>query len=216
MENISRREKEKLMREDEIISAAEKIFIHTGFEKASMDEIASEAQFTRKTVYQHFINKEDLYIAVVVRGFKQLLSCIQQEEETGNNGFEKLRLMGFAYYQFYKKHPDAFRLMNLVGHIKSKEESTYNHQEFNKVNNYITEEIVKVVNAGKTDGSIRDDLDTIMITHSAQFVMTGFFYELSLAGETFTDHFSINQEDFVDFILHLLFDAFEAKNKYTS
>jgi len=211
MENISRREKEKLMKEDEIISAAEKIFIHTGFEKASMDEIASEAQFTRKTVYQHFINKEDLYIAVVVRGFKQLLSCIQQQEEAGNNGFEKLRLMGFAYYQFYKKHPDTFRLMNLVGHIKSKEENTYNHQEFNKANNFIVEEIVQVVNEGKADGSIRDDLDTMMVTHSAQFVMTGFFYELSLSGETFTEHFSINQEDFVDFILHLLFDAFESK-----
>jgi len=215
MDNTSRREKEKLMREDEIISAAEKIFINTGFEKASMDEIASEAQFTRKTVYQHFMNKEDLYIAVVVRGFKQLLSSIHQEEKVGNNGFEKLRHMGFAYYQFYKIHPDTFRLMNLVGHIKSKEESSYYHQEFNKVNNIITEEIVKVINEGKVDGSIRDDLDTIMIAHSAQFVMTGFFYELSISGKTFTEHFSINQKDFIDFILHLLFDAFEAKRPHS-
>jgi len=216
MENMSRREKDKLRIEDEIISAAEKVFINTGFEKSSMNEIAHKAQFTRKTVYQHFINKEDLYIAVVDRGFTQLLFCIQKEEEAGNNGFEKLRRMGLAYYQFYKKQPDTFRLMNLVGHIKSKEESTYYHQEFNKVNKLIAQEIIKVVDEGKSDGSIRNDLDTIMITHSAQFVITGFFYELSLSGKTFTEHFSINQEDFADFILHLLFDAFEAKKRYTS
>lgn len=212
MDSISRREKDRLMREDDIINAAEKIFIRTGFEKASMDEIASEAQFTRKTVYQYFMNKENLYVAVVARGFKQLYSYIQQEEKASQDGFQKLRHMGLAYYKFYTEHPDTFLLMNLIGHIKSNEENTYYHQEFNKINNSITEEIAKVIKEGKADGSIKDGLDVTMLTHTAQFVMSGFFYELSLAGKTYTKHYSISQKEFVDFILDLLFDAFRAKS----
>ena len=211
MENLSRREKEKRMREDEIIIAAEKVFIGVGFEKASMDEIAQESDFTRKTIYQHFVNKEDIYLAVVVKGLKQLLSCIRQEEKRGSNGFERFRNMGMAYYQFFIEHPGTFRLINLVGHIKSKEANTQNNQEFDQVNQLIVEEIVKIIEEGKADKSIRDDLNTRMATYSAQFVMSGFFYQLSLTGDTFTEHFSLDQNIMINFVLEMLFDAFRSK-----
>lgn len=211
MEKVPRRERERLMKEDEIISAAEKIFIRMGFENASMDEIATEAEFTRKTVYQHFSNKEVLYIAVVVRGFKRLLAGIQREEQEGSNGFERLRRMGLAYYKFYSQYPDTFRLMNLVGRVKSKEQDAENYQEFNQVNSSISAEISKVINEGKADGSVRSNLDTGMATYAAQFLMTGFFSQLSSSGSVFTEHFSINLNDFIDFSLNLIFDTFRNK-----
>ncbi|WP_369693305.1 helix-turn-helix domain-containing protein [Acetobacterium wieringae] len=38
------------------MAVAEKIFGQNGFESASMDEIALEAQFTKRTLYQYFEN----------------------------------------------------------------------------------------------------------------------------------------------------------------
>lgn len=208
MDLISRREKEKRIHENDILDAAEKIFIATGFENASMDEIAREAQFTRKTIYQYFSNKKDLYVAVVTRGFKLLYSRIVEEEKQGKNGFEKLQKMGIAYYFFYKDNPDTFLLMSLIGRIKTNDEDTIYNREFNNINISIKQEVAKIIEEGKSDGSVRDDLDTKMLMFSAQFLMTGFFYELSLAGKTFTEHFSINQGEFIDFILKMLFDTF--------
>lgn len=210
MDRIPRRDKERLMRENEIMDAAEKIFARSGYEKTSVDEIAAESQYTRKTIYQHFKNKEDLYMAIVVKGFKQLLFCIRQEKKDADCGFEKLRKMGMAYYQFYQRHPDTFRLMSLVGHIKSKEENTENHKEFDNINDMIVEEIAHAINEGKQDGSVRNDLDTTMAIFAAQFMITGFFYQLSITGKTFTQHFSINLNEFVDFSMGLLTDLFKA------
>lgn len=45
---ISRKEKEKLVREKDIINAAEKVFTMIGYNGASMEAIAKESQFTRK------------------------------------------------------------------------------------------------------------------------------------------------------------------------
>lgn len=56
MENLTRREREKLIREEEILSAAEKIFCEKGYDSASMDEIAIVAQFTKRTIY-HIISQ---------------------------------------------------------------------------------------------------------------------------------------------------------------
>ncbi|MBY9084066.1 TetR/AcrR family transcriptional regulator, partial [Paenibacillus sp. HN-1] len=201
---------EKQTREEDILNAAEKIFADVGYSGASMEEIAKEAQFTRKTVYQYFADKEDLYFAVVLRGFQRLLGYFHEEIGNGSTGFEKLQLLGSAYYRFYQDFPRTFELMNYVGYVKSKKENSIKQQEFNKINELMSQEVAKVIDEGRADGSIRSDLDTMKVTYSAEFIITGFFHQLSIAGRTFTAHFSLDQEEFVNFNLNLLIDIFRA------
>jgi AcrR family transcriptional regulator len=208
---LSRREKEKQTREEYIINAAEKIFTIMGYNGSSMEEIAKEAQFTRKTVYQYFADKEDLYFAVISRGFQQLLCYFEEEIKNGNTGFEKLQHLASAYYRFYQDFPSTFNLMNYVGYVKLKKENATKLQEFNKFTELVSQEVAKVIDEGKADGSIRTDLDTMSITYSAEFLITGFFYMLSASGETFTEHFSLDKEEFIHLNMNLLCDAFRAK-----
>lgn len=205
---ISRKEKERLAREKDIINAAEKVFTVTGYNGASMEAIAKEAQFTRKTVYQYFTDKEDLLLTVIIRGFKRLLYALKNAVVNGNNGYEKLTHLTNAYFQFYKKSPDTLNLMNYVGYIKSKAENSAKLIEFNTVSEELAQEIAKVIEEGKADGSIRTDFDTMLLTHSAEFMITGFFQMFSISGKTFTNHFSLNEDDFINFCMNLLCDIF--------
>jgi AcrR family transcriptional regulator len=70
MEVLSRKERERKVRENEIIQAAEKILKTKGYNDTSMDEIAKEAQFTKRTLYQYFQNKEDLYLRLFLTSTK--------------------------------------------------------------------------------------------------------------------------------------------------
>lgn len=211
MDVLSRREKEKQTREDDIINAAEKIFTTMGYNGASMEEIAKEAQFTRKTIYQYFEDKEDLYFAVIARGFQTLIGYFQEEIKYGNSGFEKLQRLSAAYYRFYKDFPSTLYLMSFVGYVKPKKGITTRREEFNKFTGLLAQEVVKVIDEGKADGSIRTDLDTMSATYSAEFLITGFFHMLSVSGETFAAHFSLDKEAFIHFNLNLLCDAFRGK-----
>lgn len=47
-----------------MLHAAKAVFLETGFERASMDRIAAHAGTTKRTLYAHFIRKEDLFLAV--------------------------------------------------------------------------------------------------------------------------------------------------------
>ncbi|BCZ45565.1 TetR family transcriptional regulator [Clostridium gelidum] len=211
MDTMSRKEKEKLLREEDIINAAEKVFTTMGYNGASMEEIAKEAQFTRKTIYQYFADKDDLYYAVVARGFSGLLSYFQEDIQDGHNGFEKLQCLMSAYYRFYRNFPSTFNLMTYVGYIKSNKEITIKQQEFNKITELLPKEVAKVIEEGKADGSIRTDIDTMSATYSAEFLTTGFFHMLSVSGKTFTNHFSLDQENFILFNMNLLCDAFRSR-----
>ncbi len=48
-----------------ILDAAQSLFLQLGYEGASMDAIASEAQVSKLTVYSHFTDKETLYAAAI-------------------------------------------------------------------------------------------------------------------------------------------------------
>ena len=76
-----------------------------------MDEIAEAAEFTRRTVYQHFISKQNLFYAVIVNTVRRLVSHIddavlQEEQVLNDTGHQ-----GCAA-QFVAESPDIYRLMN--------------------------------------------------------------------------------------------------------
>ena len=66
---------------EHILHIAKDVFLELGFERASMDLIASRASASKRTLYAHFENKEKLYLGVVslVRGL--LLSRLKRPEE---------------------------------------------------------------------------------------------------------------------------------------
>lgn len=208
---ISRKEKEKLAREKDIINAAEKVFTMIGYNGASMEAIAKESQFTRKTIYQYFTDKEDLLFTVIIRGFERLFCTLKNAVVNGDNGYEKLKHLTNAYFQFYKDSPNTLNLMNYIVYIKPTAENSAKRIEFNKVSAQLAQEIAKVIDEGKADGSIRTDFDTMKLTHSAEFLITGFFHMFSISGKTFTDHFSLNEDDFINFSMSLLCDIFREK-----
>ena len=50
---------------EQLLKAAADAFAENGFEKASLQEIASRAGFTSATIYRHFASKADLLLGVV-------------------------------------------------------------------------------------------------------------------------------------------------------
>lgn len=210
MPEIARREREKQAREEDILDAAEKIFGKMGFEGALMEDIAKEAQFTRKTLYQHFGNKEELLSAVILRGFKLLLVSIRDGIDRESNGIGRLRSMGAAYYKFFMEHMDFFGLINYSSRMKymGGEEQ---RSEFAKTDNALFQIVAEAIQTGKSDGSIRKDTDTAMATASVVFTMTGFFCEFALSGRTFTEHLSMEPDKFIQYTLDLLLESFRSR-----
>lgn len=61
------------VKETAIIDAARKTFLARGFEAASMDAIALMASVSKRTVYNRFRSKEDLFAAAILETCKRIL-----------------------------------------------------------------------------------------------------------------------------------------------
>ena len=61
-----------------IVEAAIAEFRSTGFESTSMDKIAATAGVSKRTVYNHFGDKENLFLAVVQRTFGRMIGLTDE------------------------------------------------------------------------------------------------------------------------------------------
>jgi TetR/AcrR family transcriptional regulator len=105
-----RREREKEQRRNDIINAAEKLFFAKGYDDVSMNDIASDVELSKATLYLYFANKEELFFAIVLRGTLILNSTIKKEVNKAKTGIDKVSGYRKAYYNFTKNYHDNIRL----------------------------------------------------------------------------------------------------------
>jgi TetR/AcrR family transcriptional regulator of autoinduction and epiphytic fitness len=77
------KERDKSKKRAIIINGAEDIFLSMGYELASMDKIAAKAGVSKRTVYNHFNSKENLFEVIVdnLLAQRQNLKTIKYDRE---------------------------------------------------------------------------------------------------------------------------------------
>lgn len=106
-----RRRQEKEIKRKDIIDAAERVFFSKGYESASMDEVAKEAEFSKRTVYVYFNSKEQIYFEIMIRGYRLLIEMIEKsfQENRPQNALEELRCIFFTFFGFSEAYPEYFK-----------------------------------------------------------------------------------------------------------
>lgn len=97
IENLSPRSRAK---REQIIQAAKLLFLKDGYKRTSMDAIRAEAQVSKPTLYNHFDNKEALFVGIIEHEVDDLSTVWESAvaERLTINSEEQLRelLLQFA------------------------------------------------------------------------------------------------------------------------
>ena len=113
-----RKEREKERRRQQIIVAAKRVFSEKGFNKATMEDIAQEAELSPGTLYLYFKNKEELYASLSLRILQYLHIRVEHVNKEDLNPEQKLDALIEAMYDVYAFDP--LILINMF-HLQSSE-----------------------------------------------------------------------------------------------
>lgn len=80
----------KMIMENKIIEKATEMYLTLGFKSVTMDDIASEMGISKKTIYHHFENKNDLVEAVTLYLFETISCGIDEIMTLNKNPIEEL------------------------------------------------------------------------------------------------------------------------------
>lgn len=89
-----------------ILDAAKRLFITLGYERVSMDQIASEAGVSKLTVYSHFGDKDSLFGEAVRAHCEQGMPTCLFDDDAKTPLRERLEVIGRAFFSMVMA-PDA-------------------------------------------------------------------------------------------------------------
>jgi TetR/AcrR family transcriptional regulator len=202
-----RREREKEQRQKDIVDAAERIFFSRGFNNATMDEVAEEAELSKGTLYLYFQNKIDLYHAIVCRGMDVLFDLFDKASAGLKTGLEKIEAIGRAYLVFFRQHPNYFNAL-LHQEIQQIEEQDIQNNPYilqcQEKGNRIFGLIQDAVRQGMEDRTIRPDVDPVMVSLILWGHSTGILQIMKSKGEMLEKLMGIRTDDTIAYAFGLM------------
>ena len=207
-----RKEREKEQRKNDIVNAAERVFFKKGQEDTTMDDVAEEAELSKGTLYLYFKNKEDLYLAIHLRGNRILYSLFENAVKNESIGIEKTRAIGKAYVEFFNKYPDYF---NAMLYFESRD---IDFEDQNSVaaeclveGKAILQLLIESIITGVKDGSIRSTIDPIKTAINLWGQTTGVLQIASLKEKmVLMRNFDITAQDVIDYCFDLIYHSLKS------
>ncbi len=93
-----------------IIATARDLFTKYGYNKVSMDEIAKQANVTKKTIYSYFDKKEALFQYFIDEELKKMKEKIERQEKQGLSFIQRITKDLFFILKFKKNS----KLLNAI------------------------------------------------------------------------------------------------------
>ena len=202
---LSRREREKIEKRQNILEASKRIFALKGFEKATLDEIAMEAEYGKGTIYNYFKNKEDLFISLMdyeLNNIEKSFGNILNEDNECRKNFKNMSTVALKYA---KKNADFFKLfIKEVGKLASQNNDNYYHELLMKNHLSTVKRVAEALEKGIKRSEIRN-IDTELAGHLFIFLLRAMIWK----NLCFREKRVLEKE--VDFLVSVFFDGIAKK-----
>ena len=106
-----RKEEERKFRQHLILDGAHKIFKEQGIDKATMDEIGNASRFGTATLYYYFSSKEEVFAAILKKGWKTLWENIEDSIHSKEEAEVKFLDTLYQIAGTAIKHPNLYRFL---------------------------------------------------------------------------------------------------------
>jgi AcrR family transcriptional regulator len=99
------------VRRQQLLGAAQEVFVANGYHAAAMDEIAEHAGVSKPVLYQHFPSKLDLYLALLDISADEVLRRVKDALASTHDNKQRVEAIMQAYFAYVDDPAGSFRLI---------------------------------------------------------------------------------------------------------
>jgi AcrR family transcriptional regulator len=154
-------EEQRNRRREEIIRAAQELFLENDLSGVTMKDIGQKLGISRVTLYKYYNSIDELAFEVQMKVLEDLFEYINSHT-TGENAIEILRNMLLAWWEFTKIEPSHLRFIGLFDHYYRDRYPTHELEErYRKFIACSFPSTVQFIREGILESSIRSDLNPV-------------------------------------------------------
>ncbi|MGE7923928.1 TetR/AcrR family transcriptional regulator [Viridibacillus arvi] len=160
----------KSEKQKQIINAAIKEFVQSGFDKASTNEIVKTAQISKGSLFNYFNSKKDLYAYLIVYSVQIINQIVEQIDLSETDLFKRIENSGLKKIHIQRKFPQVFDFLASSKQEESVEVKQIIKQKVDPIYNQSAEKLYENIDLSKFSEGI-DIEKAIEILH---WTMYGF------------------------------------------
>lgn len=104
---------EKAAEKARILEAALDILAADGYDGLTMRRLGQKIGASATKIYLYFVNKDEVYLSVVIEGYRQLCDALRQSMEGVSGGEARFDAFLHTYLEFAWSHPTFYEVMAL-------------------------------------------------------------------------------------------------------
>ncbi len=122
MSTARRKERDRLQREARILEVSRGMLVEDGYHGLNMDRIASQLEYAKGTIYNHFSCKEEIIIALAIETAQRRAEMFHRAASFSGMPRERALAIGVAAELFVRLYPDHFGVEQIIrsGSIREK------------------------------------------------------------------------------------------------
>lgn len=111
MGTAHRKVRERRARKLAIQAAAVGIFADKGFSRATMEDVARQAEVSVGTIYLYYRSKEDLYVSLLFESMQRFTEAIEKIMASGLPPDRQLERVWTFFYDYHARYPQSYRVL---------------------------------------------------------------------------------------------------------
>jgi AcrR family transcriptional regulator len=201
---VERRSEEKDRRRAEILDAAEALYAKTGWDALTIDQVARGARLSRALIYVYFHNKEELLFGIGQRAMYELRDRFAAALVGPLLGVDKVQAIGRAYMSYAIELPHYFDVCTRFNSHTAVADEGSNASACEEAGKLALAEVVKAIEIGKQDGSIRADIGDSMTLAVTLWAFTLGVIKIAMAKGESLGRFGFSQMGLADYAFRLM------------
>ncbi len=114
MNTLTRKQREILQREEDILELSRPMLIEGGYHGLNMDRIAAELEYSKGTIYKHFSCKEEIIIALAIETLEKRTDFFSRAAAFRGGSRERITAIGAGCELFVRLFPDHFEVEQII------------------------------------------------------------------------------------------------------
>ena len=164
---LTRKQREINEREQLILSAAQSMLHQHGYNYLTMDRVAETVEYSKGTIYNHFVSKEDLVCSLCCRCVGNLIEVFERACHYPGTTRERYSAIGIGYSIYHQLHPLDTQILQIVKNNAIREKiSDFKLAEMElleqKITNITSSIVQEAIDCGDLDRRYQDSVSTIV------------------------------------------------------
>lgn len=183
-----------------ILDKAKERLDRFGFKKTTMDEISKDCKISKKTIYEHFKDKEDMFTCLLTRECHKTMEMMLSQVAEISDPLEKLMQLVRIAVAYFSEDSFVTRLLKDDDALFSAFLSRKYHA---LIDQEIISNIAAVINEGKQQGVFRD-VDENVVAYAGFKLFQSFSYMRTGQFLSDPDKQGYYTDVLIDFLVHAL------------